>query len=286
MADIQIEHLTNINCNGAFDVLSAAMLKNLQKEFADGRVTATEYSKVYIATMDTVMSQSIQFLLQKDISSAQAELLAAQRNLTITQEQAVQKDMELTDAQIEKINKEIELLDKQSALLTAQILLTNTQVAKLLKENEVLEVQKSKLNQEISMLVAQTNHTVKQIEILTAQILNVPKEGLLIDSQISKSDSEKQFLDQRIKTETAQISDSVSGVAVAGVIGKQKLLYVAQTDGFKRDAEQKLASLMINTWITRRTTDDATAANTTNKLDDASVGAIVTKAAQGVDISL
>jgi hypothetical protein len=66
------------------------------------------------------------------------------------------------------------------------------------------------------------------------------------------------------------------------VVGRQKALYQAQTDGFTRDAEQKAAKLLVDTWSVRRTTDEGTVADGTNMLNDATVGRAITKLLDGV----
>jgi hypothetical protein len=66
------------------------------------------------------------------------------------------------------------------------------------------------------------------------------------------------------------------------VLGKQKLLYAAQTNGFTRDAEQKAAKILVDSWNVRRTTDDATVADSNNMLNDVTIGRFVNKLAAGV----
>ena len=85
---------------------------------------------------------------------------------------------------------------------------------------------------------------------------------------------------QKVITERAQVQ--AIGVDADSVIGKQKSLYQAQTDGFKRDAEQKAAKLMVDSWNIRRTTDEATVADQTNMLADSVVGRAVAKMLAGV----
>jgi hypothetical protein len=49
-----------------------------------------------------------------------------------------------------------------------------------------------------------------------------------------------------------------------------------------RDAEQKAAKVLVDTWTVRRTTDEGTSANTTNQLSDAHVGRVIGKLLSGV----
>jgi hypothetical protein len=88
------------------------------------------------------------------------------------------------------------------------------------------------------------------------------------------------LVQQKIATEKAQTI--ATGVDDNSVIGKQKLLYGAQTDGFKRDAEQKAAKMLIDTWNVRRTTDEGTVADDTNRLSDATIGRAVEKVMAGI----
>ncbi len=69
------------------------------------------------------------------------------------------------------------------------------------------------------------------------------------------ADKQADLYAQKILTEEAQISDTVNSVAVDGVIGKQKALFTAQTDGFARDAEQKILKIMTDSYAVRRGTN-------------------------------
>jgi hypothetical protein len=95
-----------------------------------------------------------------------------------------------------------------------------------------------------------------------------------------KSAGEIELLAQKTATEKAQIL--AIGVDSDSVVGRQKSLYVAQTNGFARDAEQKVADIMVKTWSVRRTTDEATVADATNKLNDATIGRAVDKLMTGI----
>ena len=88
------------------------------------------------------------------------------------------------------------------------------------------------------------------------------------------------MLTQKLATEKAQTV--ALGVDADSVLGRQKALYLAQTTGFTRDAEQKVAKVMVDTWNVRRTTDEGTVADGTNMLSDAIVGRAVNKMLAGV----
>lgn len=98
----------------------------------------------------------------------------------------------------------------------------------------------------------------------------------------NKTDAEVSLLNQKRETELAQVSETVATGTVVGVIGKQKALFQKQTDGFDRDAEQKLAKIMVDTWSVRQTTDGADAGLA--GLSEGDIATVVSKAKTGIDI--
>lgn len=133
---------------------------------------------------------------------------------------------------------------------------------------------------QIALLEQQRLNAIAEHDVLLAQKCKLDAEYDVLLEQKLKSAAENQLLVQKVITERAQVQ--AIGVDADSVIGKQKSLYQAQTDGFKRDAEQKAAKLMVDSWNIRRTTDEATVADQTNMLADSVVGRAVTKMLAGV----
>lgn len=82
---VTLEELTNGSLTnnewtgtGVFDVLIAATNKNIEGQFNLGRITGADYAKVYLGSMQAVLAQSVQFLLQRKPTEAQLDLLRAQ----------------------------------------------------------------------------------------------------------------------------------------------------------------------------------------------------------------
>lgn len=231
---------------GVFDKMMAANKAHLEAEYQKDRIKGPEYAQVYLGTMDTTMNAALQFLLQS-------------RRL------------------------EVEL-----ALIEQQVLLAQVEVLKAQVELEILEANKEKIAAEVIQLTAQTALTEQQtlnavIEgtVLTAQECKLRAEYDLLLGQNLKTAAEVVLLGHKSATEKAQISPI--GVDDNSVVGKQKLLYQAQTEGFTRDAEQKAAKIMIDTWNARRMTDEGTVADNVNKLNDSAIGRAVDKLLTGVN---
>lgn len=143
--------------------------------------------------------------------------------------------------------------DLEAELLTKQIALVEQQRLNAITENTVLVAQECKLRAEYDLTMASILRTNEEIALLTQ------------------------------KTATERGQTQALGVDADSVLGRQKSLYLAQSDGFKRDAEQKATKIMVDSWNVRRTTDEGTVADGTNMLNDAAVGRAVTKLLAGVN---
>lgn len=152
--------------------------------------------------------------------------------------------------------KQALLIDKQIEELTARIALINQQTANALTENDTLLKQQAKLDAEL----------------------------LLIQAQQAKAGEESNLLAQKAVTEQAQVSGV--GVDADSVIGKQKALYQAQSDGYLRDAEQKAVKQMLDTWNVRKTADPfGTVETPETKLEPLYIGRAVAKLMDGIGVS-
>lgn len=158
-------------------------------------------------------------------------------------------------------------LGYEAKILEMQAKIAEIELEKVRVELEIARLNAQKIPAEIAVLKAQKCKLDAEYDVLVAQKLKVAQETSL--------------LQQKIATEKAQTVGSA--VDPNSVIGKQIALYVAQADGFKRDAEQKAAQLLISTWNARRTTDEGTEANAINQLHDPMIGRVVAKLAGGVN---
>lgn len=143
---------------------------------------------------------------------------------------------------------------------------------------------------QIVLLDKQALQAVQTTSNLSLTALNIPKEGEVLTAQKCKLQAEYDLLltdnlkaaqetallTQKVVTEKAQTTSM--GVDDNSIIGKQKTLYGAQADGFKRDAEQKAAKILVDTWNVQRTTNDATAAI----ISDGSINTAVNKMIAGI----
>lgn len=310
MTDLTVADLTQttLEGTGVFDVLMRANRAHLENEYDKNRIKGAEYATVYLGSMESVMRASLEFLLQRQKISLEAQLLEQQIILAQVEVLKANAAVDLVHAQIANTQAELAIIQANAlkipaeiALLTAQTSMSDQQRLNLIDELQTATLQRSKLVQETENLVAQELQIAEQTLLstqqrtnLAAQASNIPKEGLVLDGQKCKLDAEFDLLKQELlkstsetalltqKNATERAQTTALGVDDDSVIGKQKALYGAQTAGFSRDAEQKAAQLMISTWNSRRMTDEGTVADSTNMLNDATVGRAITKMLTGV----
>ena len=219
---VDITDLTHasVEGNGVFDVLMRAVNAHLQKEWSANRLKGTEYSTVYLGALESTMNASLQFLLARDKTNAELDILKQQ----------------LVNLKVEEINagKQGVLLDKQAAQIAAQTSLTTKQELQVVAET--LNVPKQG-----TLIDAQKDVQVQQKLNLEAQKLNIPKEGALVDAQKALTDQKKLTEIDALLTATAQRS-----------------VLTAQATGFANDAKQKAAEIMIKGFSVVSTTNDLT----------------------------
>lgn len=249
---VEFEEITTgcIHGDGVFDQLMKATKAHLKEEYDAQRIRGSEYSQVYLGSLQSAMSQSIQWQLGAEIAKNQALLI---------------------EKQIEGQEKQNLLLEEQRALIIAQ--------------TAQVEAQTAMTQQQTINLATELDNMVKQGIILDTQGAQaVYTLDELMPAQLAKTETETNILNQKLITEEAQTKDTTTQGAVTGLIGKQKELYGKQADGFDRDAEQKATRLITDTWGIAVSSDldgDAVPSEVSkSKIDE-----VVRHIRQGADIS-
>lgn len=297
LTKIPIDEFTTaaIDGTGVFDVLMQANKAHLLHEFEKGRIKGPEYANVYLGSLEQTMQTAVEFFIQSTKSKLEALL--------------IEKQIELAD-------KELELMDKKLSMADCEQALCQAQIAKLGAETDMIVAQMDKIPFEIALAEAEMETAQENVLIARANLAKIPAEIAHIEAQTSlveqntvnavtendtmlkqqcKLDAEYEVLMQTIakvqaeasllghKSATELAQTQGAGVDSDSIIGRQKLLYTAQTEGFTRNAEHAAAKLMADTWSVRRTTDETgESGNSTNKLDDQTVGRAISKLLAGV----
>lgn len=263
---LTIDDLTEdkVEGNGTFDRLMSSVRKHIHEEYRQNRIKGPEYSGLYLGSLQSVLSESIRYLIDKN----NAELTQKQIDLAVEQRLLIKKQIIQADKDANKTDSEINLL--------------NTQKDKTQSEIVLLEIQRNKTQSEINLLNQKIETERAQIKgvgiesnsVIGRQLADTVASTAIKDKTRDKIQSEINLLNQKIETERAQIKGT--GIEGNSVIGKQLDLYTQQTLGYQRDSATKAAKLLVDTWSIRAGLGDADTSGA-NKLTDADIGNAVSK---------
>jgi len=144
-----------------------------------------------------------------------------------------------------------------------------------------LVAEKLQTDAQTALVDQQTTNAITENTVLVAQECKLRGEYDLIMEQKLKTVAETALLAQKKVTEQAQTSGT--GVGPDSVIGKQIQLYDAQRKGYLRDAEQKAAKLLVDTWNVRKTMDSGGVDTVDNNLGDSKIADVVKTMLEGVN---
>lgn len=203
---------------------------------------------------------------------------------------------ERANTDLTKVNKDIatyELMNhlpKKTSLLESDLTLRAKEI--LLKEKQIPLLEKDILlkQNQIDLGIKELNLKTKQLDIAEAEVGIKEKELEIrgyelqykLPADVALSDSQKGLYTQKTLTEKAQTDGNTA--KLGSVIYYQNDLLKEQAKTYERDALQKTAKLMIDTWSVRHNADTAQSANADNELQDTNIGAVVRKL--GTDIGL
>lgn len=71
MADINLDDITNSQGTGVFDKLMEAVSNQIESQYLNNRITGSDYANVYLGGMQAVLQQSMQYVLQEQLTEAQ-----------------------------------------------------------------------------------------------------------------------------------------------------------------------------------------------------------------------
>lgn len=161
--------------SGTFDALMESAHNHLKAEFKANRITGGEYTKAYIAMMESCMSNAVQFLLGRD----QAYWAAA-----LAQIQAVTARVTLATSKAQYVLAKIQALSAKS-----EYALTKMKIA---TESETYCAALFNANQ---MLPQQLKLITEQTEAQRAQTLDTRSDGTTVTGSVGK---QKELYSQQI----------------------------------------------------------------------------------------
>jgi hypothetical protein len=276
MADIELTSLTDStnadNGTGVFDKLIQSVEQHIESQYKAGRITGSDYSSVYLGSMQSVLSESVKFLLSEQQIEKEVDLL----NEQVISEQKKNEAGGLIDLEKKKNQEQIDLIISQTAAQYESIdasrkdtnrknLLNSNQVIKIGKETELLTTQNSELL--LSGVVDRELKTAQKIATASGAIDNTNKANADVALTNSKEVDqiyvttnirplEKSKIEEEVDLlQAREIEQLAATVRMDLESAKKVLLIEAQTLGFKVDGKQKLLKQMFEGFAIETTTN-------------------------------
>ena len=188
---LTVDSLTEcvVDGEGCFDKVMTALKAHLNVEYDAGRITGSEYTKAYIASMQGALQFSVQYLLGKDNAhfsalGAQAASLRANVEAYTAKVQLAIAQAQMNQAKAQYASTVLQLgsIEKQTELVKAQ---TNTQV----QQKELLKEQTEQAHAQVSDTqtdgkTAVTGYIGDQKSLLKQQVVSFKKDSIIKSAKI------------------------------------------------------------------------------------------------------
>jgi hypothetical protein len=236
MADILLTDLTNATTGddgtGIFDKLMVAVENHIQEQYDNDRITGNDYAQVYLGAMQTVLQQSLQYLLNEQKAGLEADLIQEKINSEVKSNEVGG----LLDLEKQKLQEQIDLVISQTATEYEKVtasrqdtvrrnLINSKEAIKLDKETELLITQNTELG--LNGVVERALKTEQKIAVTSGALDNTNKTN----AEVALTNA------REIEVEASTVRNDAESA-------QKVLLMVAQTTGFKTDAKNKLLKQM------------------------------------------
>jgi hypothetical protein len=220
------------------NAIMADLRSHLDYEFKEQRIRGTDYSKVFLASMEFAMSNSTQYLVGMALASAQKAKIAAEIAVLELEKEKLRFQIDyVLPMELKKLENESLLLELEREKLRYQIdYIFPLEVKKLEFEAERLRLEGQRVLNEANEIAARIPLTNAQ----TRQILET------LPYTIEKTAAEANLVRAKYMSELVQ----------PDINRKQVELLEQQRRGFIRNAEQQAAKIIVDTWSVSKSVDE------------------------------
>lgn len=228
---ITLDDLTTatVEGSGVFDVLMRANKAHLEQEFKLNRIKGTDYSTVYLGSLQAVLSAAMQFTLSREKQNLDALLQAKQIEITELTKVKLQAEIDQTYAQTN-------LVEQQQINLEDELETAILQRGKLSKDIEATEAQ-------ISQIITQSQLTAQQKLNMMDELLTTAKQRLKLDEDILATKAQVLQVEAQIDLTEQQIASAQDDLLTAAKQREKLSKDIEATDAQVLQVQQQTANL-------------------------------------------
>jgi hypothetical protein len=191
---IDIENLTNndaVNDGtataaddlGVFEELMNSMNLYLKDQYSRDRLKGTDYANVLLGMGQSIIAQSMEFVLRKDAIEADIRIKEKELEIKASQLALVERQIAEIEARIKGMGFDNALKEKELEVKDQQILISKKDVA--IKERSI-----AKIEADIALTYKQIAIADKDIDLKVRQAVKISKDTEAVDAQIEIAQAE------------------------------------------------------------------------------------------------
>lgn len=240
---------------GVFDKIMSTVNAHIEAQFYKGIIGKSDVASVYIAAIQSVLPQALQFLLVNEKSYWEAKLTQIQTQNAYLERARLTAEVET--AKLTAYRAQADAYASQVNAITAQMTYANSkmQLSLTLQQINTLEIQQA---------INEANYDdayVKTHDVLPSGSTpdgHAARDFALKDAALVTAGKQQGLIDAQTNVQRAQTYDTNADLSlVTGVIGVQKELYTQQIDSYQQDGKNKGVKLVADLWTSAKALDDA-----------------------------
>lgn len=253
-----IDELTQgaVSGAGVFDKIMTTVNAHIAAQHENGIIGKSDIAGVYIAAIETVLPQSLQFLLSREQSYWSSKLVQIQaQNAFLERARLV---AEIETAKLAMFRAQADAYAAQVNAVTAQLGYANgkMQLTKTLQDINLSEAQQALAEEAFNDAWLKTHTTMPSGGAAGG---HAAKDFALKDAALITAEKQQLLLTGQANVQRAQTYDTNTDTTpVAGIMGVQKNLYTQQIQSYKDDAQNKGVKVVADLWTSAKALDDAT----------------------------
>jgi hypothetical protein len=240
---------------GVFDKIMLSLSTHIESQYQKELIGKSDVAQVYIAAIQAVLPQAVQFVLSAEQSYWQAKLIQIQAQNAFLERARLNAEIET--AKLVAYRAQADAYAAQVNAITAQGTYANNklQLAATLQQINTLEAQQA---------INEANYDeayTKTRDVLPgggAPAGHVGRDFDLKEAALTTAQKQQVLLDAQANVQRAQTYDTNTDLTtVAGVIGVQKSLYEQQIASYVLDGKNKGVKVVADLWTSAKALDDA-----------------------------
>lgn len=255
-SQFSLEKANVLNQSYALKIQATEASINLLKAKAEMLMLPAQMKLAY-AQLEAQLKQIELLKVQIELEKEKFPQMVAQTDLILAQTDGQRRQNELSTIQVQQSEMQSEIIQeqhKQSLIQTENMTLNNN---KMIQDTKLVEAQVQNGLKDIELKDTQKLLQKAQIKVMAQQAENAKEQLALAKAQTLSALAQLSLIKDQRKVQQAQISDTINGKPIGGLLGAQILVNKVQASSFERKSFNELVNQVQSGWAANKTADIA-----------------------------